>query len=72
MHPPRLRRLVILAVGCLAVTGLVALPARAATVRYEAENATNVQGVVESNHAGFSAPASSTATTPPARTPSGR
>ncbi|MEW1843390.1 CBM35 domain-containing protein [Nonomuraea angiospora] len=54
MHPPRLRRLVILALGCLAVTGLVALPARAATVRYEAENATNVQGVVESNHAGFS------------------
>ncbi|MEV4581465.1 CBM35 domain-containing protein [Nonomuraea jabiensis] len=54
MHPPRLRRLVILAVSTLALTGLVALPARAATVRYEAENATNVQGVVESNHAGFS------------------
>ncbi|MFI6740522.1 CBM35 domain-containing protein [Nonomuraea sp. NPDC050451] len=54
MHPPRLRRLVVMAVSCLALTGLVALPARAATVRYEAENATNVQGVVESNHAGFS------------------
>ncbi|WP_433440684.1 glycoside hydrolase family 75 protein [Nonomuraea sp. CA-141351] len=66
MHPPRLqtptrlrplarlRPLIVLAVACLAVTALVALPARAATVRYEAENATISQGVVESNHAGFS------------------
>ncbi|MEV4111188.1 CBM35 domain-containing protein [Nonomuraea sp. NPDC049695] len=62
MHPPRLRLpafarlrpLIVLAAACLAVTALVALPARAATVRYEAENATISQGVVESNHAGFS------------------
>jgi hypothetical protein len=50
----RLRTLIPIAAACLAVTALVALPARAATVRYEAENATNAQGVVESNHTGFS------------------
>ncbi|MEV0235542.1 CBM35 domain-containing protein [Nonomuraea sp. NPDC050786] len=62
MHPPRLclprfaplRPLIVLAAACLAVTALVALPARAAIARYEAENATISQGVVESNHAGFS------------------
>ncbi|MFI6595259.1 CBM35 domain-containing protein [Nonomuraea sp. NPDC050536] len=42
----------ILAVLALLVTG--ALPAQAATTRYEAENATISQGVVESNHLGFS------------------
>ena len=50
----RLRPLILAGVACLVLTGLTALPARAATVRYEAENATNVQGVVEANHTGFS------------------
>ncbi|MEV4303689.1 CBM35 domain-containing protein [Nonomuraea sp. NPDC049624] len=54
MPATRLRTLVPVAAACLAVSALVALPARAATVRYEAENATNVQGAVEANHAGFS------------------
>ncbi|MGW4409459.1 CBM35 domain-containing protein [Nonomuraea sp. NPDC004702] len=54
MLATRLRTLVPVAAACLAVSALVALPARAATVRYEAENATNVQGAVEANHAGFS------------------
>ncbi|WP_188197805.1 PQQ-dependent sugar dehydrogenase [Nonomuraea sp. SYSU D8015] len=42
--------------ACLLVLGLAAVPASAAAAptRYEAENATITQGVVESNHAGFS------------------
>ncbi|MER6950508.1 CBM35 domain-containing protein [Nonomuraea sp. NPDC000554] len=59
MHPParaRLRRapLILLTLLSLVVTAFAALPAQAATIRYEAENATNVQGVVEANHTGFS------------------
>ncbi|GAA3138628.1 glycoside hydrolase family 75 protein [Nonomuraea roseoviolacea] len=54
MHLPRLRTVIPFAAACLAVSALVALPAQAATVRYEAENATNAQGVVEANHLGFS------------------
>ena len=57
MHSParaRLRPLILLPLLTLLATALTALPARAATVRYEAENATIVQGVVEANHTGFS------------------
>ncbi|GAA2409152.1 hypothetical protein GCM10010404_78870 [Nonomuraea africana] len=42
----------VLAAGTL--TALTAAAAHAAPTRYEAENATVVQGVVESNHAGYS------------------
>jgi len=41
-------------VGALVATLACAAPAAAATTRYEAENATISQGVVESNHPGFS------------------
>ncbi|WP_433509066.1 glycoside hydrolase family 75 protein [Nonomuraea sp. CA-143628] len=59
MHSPararlRLRPLILLPLLTLLAATLTALPARAATVRYEAENATVVQGVVEANHTGFS------------------
>ncbi|WP_344879453.1 PQQ-dependent sugar dehydrogenase [Nonomuraea antimicrobica] len=40
--------------ACLLVLGTTALPSAAAPTRYEAENATISQGVVESNHTGFS------------------
>jgi hypothetical protein len=50
----RRRSLAILAVAVAAVPLLQALPAHAASVRYEAENATISQGVVESNHLNFS------------------
>ncbi|WP_214316777.1 CBM35 domain-containing protein [Nonomuraea sediminis] len=54
----RLRRtplvLTLLSVVSLVTSAFFALPAQAATIRYEAENATIVQGVVESNHTGFS------------------
>ncbi len=48
--------LAVLAAGSLVAAVSVALstPASAAPVRYEAENATISQGVVESNHLGFS------------------
>jgi chitinase len=42
-----------LAIGVVAAVGAVAWPAEAATTVYEAENASIWQGVVESNHAGF-------------------
>ncbi|MEV4399052.1 hypothetical protein ACIBK9_50185 [Nonomuraea sp. NPDC050227] len=42
MLSSRLRTLVPIAATCVILSALVALPARAATVRYEAENATNV------------------------------
>jgi predicted secreted protein len=38
----------------MVLTALTTMPARAATSRYEAESATISQGVVESNHTGFS------------------
>ncbi|WP_431927598.1 PQQ-dependent sugar dehydrogenase [Nonomuraea jabiensis] len=42
-------------IACLLALGMAtALPADAAPTRYEAENATISQGVVESNHAGYS------------------
>ncbi|SEH03301.1 Glucose/arabinose dehydrogenase, beta-propeller fold [Nonomuraea solani] len=41
-------------IACLLATGFTAVPASAAPTRYEAENATITQGVVESNHAGYS------------------
>src|SRR4051794_701996 len=44
----------ILAAGVVAAIVPLALPAHAASTRYEAENATIAQGVVESNHTGFS------------------
>ncbi|WP_214316701.1 glycoside hydrolase family 88 protein [Nonomuraea sediminis] len=47
---PRFRHVAALAVGVLLVQPV---PASAATTLYEAENATIAQGVVESNHAGF-------------------
>ncbi|HUR02953.1 MAG TPA: CBM35 domain-containing protein, partial [Nonomuraea sp.] len=50
----RLRPLILLPLLTLLAAALTALPARAATVRYEAENATIGQGVVEANHTGFS------------------
>ncbi|MEV0388450.1 PQQ-dependent sugar dehydrogenase [Nonomuraea sp. NPDC050643] len=40
--------------ACMLALGMTALPAGAAPTRYEAENATISQGVVESNHAGYS------------------
>ncbi|MFI6500780.1 cellulase family glycosylhydrolase [Nonomuraea typhae] len=53
MH--RSPRLILLAAACLALLPAVtALPAAAAPSRLEAENATISQGVVESNHAGYS------------------
>ncbi|SEM46907.1 PQQ-dependent sugar dehydrogenase [Nonomuraea pusilla] len=42
------------ALACLLVLGAVAVPAAAAPTRYEAENATISQGVVASDHAGYS------------------
>ncbi|WP_327580503.1 PQQ-dependent sugar dehydrogenase [Nonomuraea sp. NBC_00507] len=42
------------AIACLLVMGMAALPAAAAPIRYEAENATISQGAVESNHTGYS------------------
>jgi glucose/arabinose dehydrogenase len=48
------RLLAMLAAGILVPTGLFAEPAAAAPTRYEAESATISQGVVESNHTGFS------------------
>jgi len=50
----RRRRTWLAGVIALVAAGpLPVLPARAATTRYEAENATISQGVVESNHLGF-------------------
>jgi hypothetical protein len=54
---PRSRRRVrvaLVAAGLLAALVSPSLPAAAAPVRYEAETATISQGVVESNHTGFS------------------
>src|SRR6266511_1857288 len=44
----------VLSVVLVATGSLLATPSSAAAVRYEAESATISQGVVESNHAGFS------------------
>src|SRR6266498_1952349 len=44
----------VLSVVLVATGSLLATPSSAAAVRYEAESATVSQGVVESNHAGFS------------------
>ncbi|MFI7633196.1 PQQ-dependent sugar dehydrogenase [Nonomuraea sp. NPDC049400] len=41
-------------IACLLALGMTAVPADAAPTRYEAENATISQGVVEPNHAGYS------------------
>ncbi|WP_157247302.1 CBM35 domain-containing protein [Nonomuraea typhae] len=49
-----MRRLSIASLGVLLLSGLLALPAQAATTRYEAENATSSRGAVEANHPGFS------------------
>jgi endo-1,4-beta-D-glucanase Y len=56
MRPRAGRALAALTAGALGGALLLVLPApvSAAPVRYEAENATIVQGVVESNHLGFS------------------
>jgi chitinase len=43
----------VLAAGCLVVWGVGLPSASAATTQFQAENATISQGVVESNHAGF-------------------
>jgi endo-1,4-beta-D-glucanase Y len=50
------RRTAAVVAGALVAAGLVAVawPASGAATRYEAENATISQGVVESNHLGFS------------------
>ena len=45
------KRIVVLAIAAL--LAMPAMPAAAATTVYEAEDATRTQGVVESNHAGF-------------------
>ncbi|MFI9556783.1 glycoside hydrolase family 75 protein [Nonomuraea endophytica] len=47
-------RLSVLSLCVLLLSLVAVLPAQAATTRYEAENATNVQGVAEANHPGFS------------------
>src|SRR6266508_112120 len=52
--PVRARVIALLATGLLVATLLPATSARAAATRYEAENATISEGVVESNHLGFS------------------
>src|SRR5215207_9602623 len=55
MHRARARaRIALLATGLLVAFSLPSLPASAAPTRYEAESATISQGLVESNHAGFS------------------
>src|SRR6266508_589106 len=58
-RPMKRRRTRILALAATALAVLAGIvyvqgPAEAATTRYEAENATTSQGVVESNHLGFS------------------
>src|SRR6266545_730086 len=58
-RPMKRRRTRILALAATALAVLAGIvyvqgPAEAATTRYEAENATISQGVVESNHLGFS------------------
>ncbi|MEV4895201.1 CBM35 domain-containing protein, partial [Nonomuraea sp. NPDC055795] len=47
-------RLSVLSLCVLLLPLIAVLPAQAATTRYEAENATSVQGVAEANHPGFS------------------
>ena len=59
MAPSRgraLRAFGAMGVACTTAVAVMSVPepALAAPVRYEAENATISQGVVESNHAGFS------------------
>ncbi|GAA4062293.1 cellulase family glycosylhydrolase [Nonomuraea soli] len=49
-----LRSLTVVALAAIVAAGLPATPSQAAPTRYEAENATVSQGLVESNHAGFS------------------
>src|SRR2546421_12129420 len=53
MHRPRAIAMAIAAVGALLVAAFAPAAANAATVTYEAENATISQGAVNSDHAGF-------------------
>ena len=47
-------KVAVVAVGALGALAMSVLPAHAAPIRYEAENATISQGAVAANHTGFS------------------
>ena len=65
-------RAALLALSLAVIAGVVASPQAVAATDYQAENATISQGVVESNHAGFTGTGFVNYTTSPAAISSGR